>query len=54
MTGRRTWGHSMLIDPWGQIRSVCVEGEGLAMGDIDETLLSTVREKLPALKHRQL
>ena len=54
VTGRRTWGHSMLIDPWGQIRSVCVEGEGLAMGDIDETLLSTVREKLPALKHRQL
>lgn len=54
VTGRRTWGHSMLIDPWGQIRSICVEGEGLAMGDIDETLLSTVREKLPALKHRQL
>lgn len=53
-TGRRTWGHSMLIDPWGQIRSVCVEGEGLAIGDIDAKLLSSVREKLPALKHRRL
>lgn len=53
-TGRRTWGHSMLIDPWGQIRSVCIEGEGLAIGDIDAKLLSSVREKLPALKHRRL
>ncbi len=53
-TGRRTWGHSMLIDPWGQIRSVCVEGEGLAIGEIDIELLSAIREKLPALRHRQL
>ncbi len=53
-TGRRTWGHSMLIDPWGQVRSVCVEGEGLAIGDIDIRLLSSIREKLPALKHRRL
>lgn len=53
-TGRRTWGHSMLIDPWGQIRSVCVEGEGLAIGDVDARLLSSIREKLPALKHRRL
>ncbi len=52
--GRRTWGHSMLIDPWGQIRSVCVEGEGLAIGDIDTKLLFSIREKLPALKHRRL
>ncbi|MBR7069162.1 MAG: carbon-nitrogen hydrolase family protein [Oxalobacter sp.] len=53
-TGRRTWGHSMLIDPWGQIRSVCIEGEGLAIGEIDSRLLSSIREKLPALKHRRL
>ncbi|MBO4790068.1 MAG: carbon-nitrogen hydrolase family protein [Oxalobacter sp.] len=53
-TGRRTWGHSMLIDPWGQIRSVCIEGEGMAIGDIDARLISSIREKLPALKHRRL
>lgn len=53
-TGRRTWGHSMLIDPWGDIRAVCVEGEGIAIGDIDDQLMGNIREKLPALKHRRL
>jgi predicted amidohydrolase len=27
--GRRTWGHSMLIDPWGEIKAVLAEGEGI-------------------------
>ncbi|GGI18251.1 MAG: carbon-nitrogen hydrolase family protein [Oxalicibacterium faecigallinarum] len=52
--GRTTWGHSMLIDPWGDIKSVWNEGEGLAIGDIDPHHLSRVRENLPALKHRVL
>jgi predicted amidohydrolase len=52
--GRRTWGHSMLIDPWGEIISVLPEGEGLAIGDIDPHRLQYVREILPALQHRHL
>ena len=52
--GRRTWGHSMLIDAWGEIKAVCPEGEGLAVGDIDPHHLLTVRKSLPALKHRKL
>jgi predicted amidohydrolase len=52
--GRRTWGHSMLIDPWGDIISVLPEGEGLAIGDIDPHRLQYVREILPALRHRKL
>jgi nitrilase len=52
--GRRTWGHSMLIDPWGEIKSVFDEGEGLAIGTIDPHVLHTVRESLPALRHRKL
>jgi predicted amidohydrolase len=52
--GRRTWGHSMLIDPWGEIKAVLSEGEGLVIGDIDPHHLSQVRENLPALKHRKL
>lgn len=52
--GRRTWGHGMLIDPWGEIRDVLPEGEGVVIGDIDPDLLSKVRASLPALKHRKL
>lgn len=51
---RRTWGHSMLIDPWGDIVSVIPEGEGLAIGGIDPHRLQYVREILPALRHRKL
>jgi len=54
VNGRRTWGHSMLIDPWGEIIGVLPEGEGLVIGDIDPHRLQYVRESLPALKHRKL
>jgi predicted amidohydrolase len=54
VNGRRTWGHTMLIDPWGEIISVLPEGEGLVIGDIDPHRLQYVREILPALQHRKL
>ena len=50
--GRRTWGHSMLVDPWGEIISAVPEGEGIAIGDMDPARLAQVRRDLPALKHR--
>lgn len=52
--GRRTWGHSMLIDPWGEIIAGLDEGEGLVIGAIDAGHVQTVRENLPALRHRKL
>jgi len=52
--GRRTWGHSMLIDPWGEVKAVLAEGEGVVIGDIDPDYLGRVRESLPALKHRKM
>ena len=52
--GRRTWGHSMLIDPWGDIKAVLPEGEGVVVGEFDQAHLLRVRESLPALKHRKL
>ena len=52
--GRRTWGHSMLVDPWGEIRAVLPEGEGMIMGDIEPAQLKGVRASLPALAHRKL
>lgn len=53
-SGRRTWGHSMLIDPWGEIKAVLSEGEGVVQGEIDRVFMASVRESLPALKHRTM
>jgi nitrilase len=52
--GRSTWGQSMLIDPWGQIKSQVNEGEGISMGMIDKHITQEIRTKLPALQHRML
>jgi len=52
--GRRTFGHSMLIDPWGQVIGQLPEGEGVVCGEIDTDFLAQVRQSLPALKHRKL
>ncbi|MRV75576.1 carbon-nitrogen hydrolase family protein [Duganella sp. FT92W] len=54
VNGRRTWGHSMLIDPWGEIKTVLPEGEGVVHGEIDPVFMASVRESLPALKHRTM
>jgi nitrilase len=50
--GRRTWGHSMLIDPWGHVLAELPEGEGVVVGDVDSAKIASVRESLPALSHR--
>jgi nitrilase len=52
--GRRTWGHSMLIDPWGEIVDMLAEGPGVVAGNIDAARLADVRAALPALRHRVL
>ena len=53
-SGRRTFGHSMIIDPWGEILGVLPEGEGIVIADLDAARLQSVRTRLPALKHRLL
>ncbi len=52
--GRRTWGHSLVIDPWGEVLACVQEGPGVAVADVDAQRLATVREQLPALQHRRL
>lgn len=52
--GRRTWGHSMVIDPWGQVMAMQAEGPGVVLADIDLERLRSVREQLPSLQHRRL
>ncbi len=51
--GRRTWGHSMLIDPWGQQIDCLATGAGYVSGIIDKKRLAAVRTDLPALTQRR-
>jgi deaminated glutathione amidase len=53
-SGRRTYGHSMLVDPWGEIVAEHASGPGIVVGDIDPDRIAQVRRDLPALDHRRL
>ena len=51
--GRRTWGHSMAVGPWGEVLAVREQdGEGLVLAEIDAKRQADVRAQLPALQHR--
>ena len=52
--GRRTWGHSMLDGPWGEILAQQAEGACVVMGEMQAPRLEQVRKRLPALNHRVL
>jgi predicted amidohydrolase len=51
---RRTWGHSMLINPWGEVLRDLPAGEGFISGVLSKDKLNEVRSQLPALAHRKL
>ena len=51
--GRRTFGHSMVVDPWGEVLAVLPEGEGVVLAEIDPARLASVRAQLPALAQRR-
>jgi nitrilase len=52
--GRRTWGHSMIVDPWGEVLACRDEGAGVVLAELDAQRLADVRQQLPALAHRRL
>ncbi len=52
--GRRTFGHSMVVDPWGVVVAVLEVGEGVVLADLDPARIASVRAQLPALEHRRL
>ena len=51
---RRTYGHSLLVDPWGVVVAELAEGPGVIVGDIESERVAAVRAELPALTHRRL
>jgi predicted amidohydrolase len=52
--GRRTWGHSMVVEPWGGVLASRDEGAGVVLAELDAARLAQVRMQLPALEHRVL
>jgi len=52
--GRRTWGHSMLVDPWGGVLAERAQGAGVVAADLDIARLDEYRAQLSALAHRVL
>ena len=48
-----SYGHSMIIDPWGVVRAEAPDGDGVIVADLDMAALADIRERLPALRHRR-
>jgi predicted amidohydrolase len=51
--GRNTFGHSLVIDPWGEVLVDMGEEPGVGFADIDLARISDVRSRIPALNHRR-
>ena len=52
--GRQTWGHSMAVDPWGEVLAQQPQGAGVVVAEVLPERLAQVRNQLPALGHRRL
>jgi predicted amidohydrolase len=52
--GRNTFGHSLVIDPWGEVLLDMGEQPGVGFADIDLKRISDVRGRIPALNHRRI
>ena len=51
--GRTTYGHSLVVDPWGEILLDMGDERGVGFADIDLKRISEVRSRIPALNHRR-
>lgn len=51
---RATYGHSMIIDPWGTIVAEASDRTGVVVADVDRDYLDKVRRSVPCLRHRRL
>lgn len=54
LNGRQTYGHSMIVDPWGVVLDCYKTGSGFVLADIDLERLEKVRTAFPVLNHRRL
>jgi predicted amidohydrolase len=49
--GRETFGHSLIVDPWGRILAEGGSEPGVVMAEIDQTLVTEARSRMPSLQH---
>lgn len=52
--GRKTYGHSVILDPWGDVLALIEDGPGVALAEIDLGRLQELRRSMPVLQHRRL
>ena len=52
--GRETWGHSMIVDPWGEVLAQRARDPGVVMAVIDTAAQQRLRQRFPVLSHRRL
>ncbi|XP_068219814.1 nitrilase and fragile histidine triad fusion protein NitFhit [Palaemon carinicauda] len=50
---RSSYGHSLIVDPWGKVLSEISEGTGIAVADIDLGYVEKIRKEMPVVKHRR-
>ena len=52
--GRRTYGHSAIVDPWGRVLATREGGEGVIVAPLPREPLLNLRRSFPVLEHRRL
>lgn len=52
--GRRSFGRTLIVDPWGTILAQAPDGEGVILADLDHERVARLRREMPCLKHRRL
>jgi predicted amidohydrolase len=52
--GRETYGHSMVVDPWGIVVAERAEGPGIVTAEVDRGRMAELRAQLPSIEHRKL
>jgi predicted amidohydrolase len=50
---RESYGHAMIVDPWGTVVAQCRDGEGIAVANIDRAFLEAIRARVPVWPHRR-
>ena len=50
---RESFGHAMIVDPWGQVVAMAADGPGIALADIDLVRVAEIRRAIPVLEHRK-
>jgi nitrilase len=53
-SGRKTYGHSLIVGPWGNIESQLPDSEGVITVDIDLAKIQEIRRKIPVHQHQRI